>query len=477
MTECQASGRASRFKRFRTWAWLAARITAVACRSGLLLAPVIAWGMLSCGVARAAPAFSRVSSGGHGGDFIVAGPDGAMWMLDSGAATDSPTPWLVRISPSGRVRAFHLPRGSTGPFADLVVGRDGNFWYTDSLFKRRTDKWVVARMTPTGASAVFATGLSTSSQILSGLTMGPRNQLWFTGRDLRTSRIGRMTLAGKRVWVVGRHPSSLFEAAITAGPDGNLWTATGFRVTPQGRVTGYQGGNRLAIVTGADGNLWLSDNGAVDRLTTGGQLTTFRYPPTNPACCDQTLSLAPGPDGNIWFVKGQSTETAFNADGAVGMIDHSGHIVLYPLTSGGAPLGPFAIAAGPDGSMWVTVLGAGGPSILRVTPQKPATGWPAGARPRITGIRSRRGTLTVGLSCGGTPGLFCGGVLRVRLAAGRRHLEMQRTAVLAAGSEGLSIELKPRGLANARAVITATYSTKDFLGRRGQTMLRRTARL
>jgi virginiamycin B lyase len=71
-------------------------------------------------------------------------------------------------------------------------------------------------------------------------------------------------------------------------------------------------------------------------------------------------SIAPGPDGNIWFVE-DSRDT-------VGRITPSGRVTEYgiPRPPKTSPAQPYAIAPGPDGNLWFTEGARGGSVASRL---------------------------------------------------------------------------------------------------------------
>ena len=95
-------------------------------------------------------------------------------------------------------------------------------------------------------------------------------------------------------------------AAITTGPDGNLWFIQPHanqvaRITPTGTITEFPlppGTGSFDIVTGPDGNLWIASwPNAIVRFTVTGVGTTFPIPTPGGGPTD----IAAGPDGGIWF--------------------------------------------------------------------------------------------------------------------------------------------------------------------------------
>ncbi len=110
-----------------------------------------------------------------------------------------------------------------------------------------------------------------------------------------------------------------------------------------------------AITAGPDGNLWFTDQGklAVGKITPAGVVTEFPLP--DPTCVPQGITT--GPDGNLWFTEYQSSFTDLGypnsiASSKIAKITPAGVVTEFPLPDpSGAPLG---ITVGPDGNLWFT---------------------------------------------------------------------------------------------------------------------------
>jgi virginiamycin B lyase len=91
------------------------------------------------------------------------------------------------------------------------------------------------------------------------------------------------------------------------------------------------------------GGVWFDDNTQVARMDAGGNAITY------PATTDGR-GITAGPDGNIWFTDGLTTDGLTN--GAIGrLVPSSGQITQFPVLKG---LDFGDIAAGPDGALWFT---------------------------------------------------------------------------------------------------------------------------
>jgi virginiamycin B lyase len=60
---------------------------------------------------------------------MTTAPDGHVWFASPHEG------YLGRVSPSGEIREFFLPNGSSQVFS-LAIGPDNNLWYTDAYLGR-----------------------------------------------------------------------------------------------------------------------------------------------------------------------------------------------------------------------------------------------------------------------------------------------------------------------------------------------------
>ncbi len=215
-------------------------------------------------------------------------------------------------------------------------------------------------------------------------------------------------------------------AAVTAGPDGNIWftevsspagddwgvgrmTFTGQNEGPEGTVVNFSKGivsagpaphgDLFDITAGPDGNLWFTGLfGEVGRVTTNGVATVESSGITG----RDVQGITPGPNGTLWFAEGDKigritppattkpftvkefskgitphslpldiTEgpdhnlwfTEFNS-GKIGRITPQGVVTEFQVANSGL----FSIATGPDGNLWVTDVNDR--DIYRIQPNK-----------------------------------------------------------------------------------------------------------
>lgn len=234
----------------------------------------------------------------------------------------------------------------------LTGGPDGALWVTLSDPIGAHSK--IGRITTQGVATVFPVpGLST----VNGITAGPDGALWFTDR---LGSVDRISITGT-VIEFGTGPGTQ-PYQITSGPDGNLWF-TDFnrrigRITPSGHVTLFTPaiGNGLpdAITRGPDGALWFSvdgQNARIGRITTAGAIAFFPLP--HPQDSIFVQGLITGPDGNLWFTMNDSTTN----QGAIGRITTGGQVseIIVPPSSRSNPNAPLGLTVGPDGALWFGV--------------------------------------------------------------------------------------------------------------------------
>lgn len=111
-------------------------------------------------------------------------------------------------------------------------------------------------------------------------------------------------------------------------------------------VTQYDvGPGAYGVVAAADGTTWTSlvERGELACVSPGGQVSRVRLK----AGQSRPMVLTCGPDGAIWFSRG---------DGRIGRIDPAGTVSSVPVAT---PAGsPYGLCAGPDRTLWYTLLAA-----------------------------------------------------------------------------------------------------------------------
>lgn len=135
-----------------------------------------------------------------------------------------------------------------------------------------------------------------------------------------------------------------YPAGIALGSDGAIWSVDSglgtFIRIENGTTQDFRTTQRnvLSMAAGPDGNIWFTNESGVRRITTDGVVTTFNYDNAWP------LHIAAGPDGNMWF-------TEYNAN-RIGRITPAGQITWFDVPTASA--GVVDITTGPDGNLWFT---------------------------------------------------------------------------------------------------------------------------
>ncbi len=272
---------------------------------------------------------------------ITAGPDGNLWYLG---------PYGVqKMTTSGTVTAYGFPIGGTSP-EGITAGPDGNLWFTLAGGN------IVAKVTTSGSFTEYT--VPTANSVPYGITAGPDGNVWFT--EYFGNKVAKVTPAGNITEYplppagpsYPGGPPTNYPAAITAGPDGNLWTLEGgkaTKVTTSGGITRYPTpsgvGNYDGIGPGPDGNVWFTEDtvNKVAKVTTSGSFTEYTAASDN-FTVGGAQAIVGGPDGNIWFTEPDGNKVA--------RMTSSGAITEFAVPT--ANSGPLGIAVGPDGYMWFT---------------------------------------------------------------------------------------------------------------------------
>ncbi|MBI2706159.1 MAG: hypothetical protein HYX32_12830 [Actinobacteria bacterium] len=239
---------------------------------------------------------------------IVAGPDGNLWFTKF-----NPPGQIGKITPTGTMTA--VTSFSDGNVQDIIVGPDNNLWYTKPF---NTGGGLLGRVTTGGVTTEFMPP-NTSPQPRF-MAIGPDGNIWYTddGGAPNVGMILKSTTAGAitPVATAGVTPglsAGMFPYPITAGPDGNLWTAmfnsagsAVARVTTAGVVTAFTtaGLESVRDIVSGCGSLFVSqqsDQASVAsmwRVTTAGAFTRYTTGlPTGSS--PQGISMGPDDDLKI----------------------------------------------------------------------------------------------------------------------------------------------------------------------------------
>lgn len=321
---------------------------------------------------------------------------------------------LARVTAGGVVTQLAAPGGPTW----LTVGPDKALWYS------ATDDGAIGRIAANDSVREFSAGMPAAS-VPAQIVSGPGNALWFA--DDGTDAIGRITTKG----AITEYPLTPGSGplGVVAVPGGLWFTesrrgAIGF-ITPAGKVTHLISLGRhsapAGIAYGPDGKLWVAESGAdlVAEVQLTGKVAIPRGKVIPAPAVLRTVRLpslagpfgvAVGPDGNVWVteldggriarVSPPGTLTEFGPRGAVTGVN--GGVPAHALG------GPEGIVAGPGGALWFSLHDTGG--VGRIFPPAPCR------IPRVTGDTISRATRLLERA-----GCLLGAVRTVAPPRGRGH--------------------------------------------------------
>jgi streptogramin lyase len=271
---------------------------------------------------------------------IAAGPDGNVWF------TEHDGMGIGRLTPNGGLREFALPDMPQS----ITLGPDGNLWYVGSAAAGAS----FVPVTPVGS--VMAPVVAEGVTELTAITPGPFGLVWGAGLTIgnmgaicNAAAAGSAESVANQFYISG-HPSG----GIAYASDGGLWYTDADdligRMSTSGTVTLQiptltANSSPAAITVGPDGDLWFVERTAnnIGHVSIIGTMTEYPVPTPNAGLIDITA----GPDGNLWFTE----------QNKIGRITPQGAITEFPGSGR-------SITAGPDGNLWFTAPG----NIGRVTP-------------------------------------------------------------------------------------------------------------
>jgi virginiamycin B lyase len=310
---------------------------------------------------------------------IVAGPDGALWFANNGKS-NAPcnTGSIGRMTTAGVLTALYslsttsanCPSSGIGNGDDItnphniVVGPDGNIWFTDNQ-GGTNDTGNVGEITTSGTITMFNDPTINSPH---GITVGPDGALWFVNSN--GNSIGRITTSG----TITNYPDPAgttfinHPKGITVASDGALWftnysddtnacTATNpcgiGRITTAGAITEpvlCANGSSCTtinepteIVAGTDGKLWFtnSDDNYVTKMTVSSVPRVTGY---KDAKVTESYGLTQG-SGYQWYTSDFAK--------IIGRIKTNGAVTDFACPcNGGTITTPYGVGLGPDANIW-----------------------------------------------------------------------------------------------------------------------------
>ena len=272
--------------------------------------------------------------------YIVTGPDGALWFDTFPYFTNIPPTDLGvgRITTAGKISFYLFENGTY----DLTVGADGNIWFTNPY----REPYSVGRLTMQGDFTQFHVPSIGSPETI---TTGRGGSLWYTTFGAYRGVV-RMDTSGRPAAIY--HTPHTFAVALGTGPFGDMWfdelgnpSHVGYidargdiadhRVPPPSYIPGH-------MVRGPDGRLWMCDGNFIAAITADFRITFYQMPGSNGGSADITL----GPDGNLWV-------TDF-VNHAIVRVTTRGTMTSFTIPSAG--MAPAGITIGPDGNLWFTEI-------------------------------------------------------------------------------------------------------------------------
>lgn len=261
-------------------------------------------------------------------------------------------------SASAATQVIPVPTQSAG-LGRIVAHPDGSLWFTEE------DANKVGRLAPNGTitEIPFEADFPGTTTV-KDLDIGPDGSVWVLYQQGRY--VAKLNAAGT---VVASGEIGNFADSIRVGPDGVAWITTSYADTYVVRVVGntiYELPNSPecedALGEAADGTMWCRTSSGLTRLDANGGGVT--YPANNYAA--YPYAIAAGPIGSIWFGR-YFGGTIFTSpdDGEVGYLNAAtGQVVAYNT---GSRTAPSDLVQGPDGNMWFTSIGAA-KGIGRISP-------------------------------------------------------------------------------------------------------------
>ena len=306
---------------------------------------------------------------------------------DGGRTSDGT---VFRFNTNGTITTLASFTGTTGagPYAGLVLGRDGNY-YGATAAGGAYSQGLVFRLSSGGALTTLATlNNENGGSPFAGLVQGVDGFLYGTtggGGAYGFGTIYRMSTSGALTTVVafdnqdGATPSPVLIQATdgnfygtTAGTGATGSYGTVFRLTPGGALTtlhayanGTDGATPIAgVVQAADGNLYgvtvqggAKGAGTVFRLTLDGQFNTLHAFTAGIDGANPWGGLVAAPDGNLYGTTqgagtyGFGTVFRFAPNGPLTTVaQFDGYNGKYPSA---------ALLPGPDGKLYGTTVQGG----------------------------------------------------------------------------------------------------------------------
>lgn len=363
---------------------------------------------------------------------LTVGPDGNMWFAATGG-------FIGEFSATGVLTQYSIPTQGYESVVHLAMGSDGALWFTQDLSTTPNfGGWVgistVGRITASGAVTLHP--LATGTGDARGLVLGPDGDVWFTENSDSQGTSALVAVAPTGLMTTYVLPTGTHGYDLTAGPDGNLWVVENFDITigevnhgqvavvdPAGeQVAAYTEpglSELLGITTGSDGNIWYGDS---------ARLQAIRIDLHHGAAAAVTLSTTAGPSSAAGHVSVLAQVTG-SATSLQGPVTPTGTVV-FSVDGLPRPAVPLV-----DGEAMLDITGLPTPLDLTVTAQYFGDDYFLGAASAPLQV-ALPGTLTTaqGTSVVTTPAFdVTGPQLLVALVSGDGPKQKQSATVTGAG--------------------------------------------
>ncbi|GAA4737688.1 hypothetical protein GCM10023350_22150 [Nocardioides endophyticus] len=248
---------------------------------------------------------------------------------------------------------FPVPTSEAG-VGRIVTAPDGTMWFTEE------DANKVGKVTPGGQVTEFAFPAEfPGTTRLKDLDVAPDGTIWVlyeSGEKLRHIRPDGSTITD---WSLDAQGDPVGDS-VRVAPNGTAWVVGQFDESIVATVTD-SGGQLLpnppecedSLGMGVDGSMWCRTSSGLNHLNPAGGGVS--YPANNYAA--YPYAIAAGPVGSIWFGR-YFSGTMFTSpdDGEVGYLDAAtSQVTAYDT---GSRTAPADLVQGPDGNMWFTSIGA-----------------------------------------------------------------------------------------------------------------------
>ncbi len=284
---------------------------------------------------------------------IVQAPDGSLWFAEGTAG------YLGQRLQNGKIRQYALSGGFVDP-SDTIIGVDGDIEFLDwsgfNAYGNPIQSYIATKM-PGGQikETLYPNHCgNTNYDYPENLTAGPAGTTWFAGTC--PTSLGFLAPNGTYFDTPTQQISGIaigHGAFVWAGtPEGLLkYTTSGSYVATYANVSADSG-----VAIGADGYIWfansyLSEIGAFNPTTKA--VVTYSLPACG--CNSRDLgNFKTGPNGDLWFTEGYTLFDGYPT--AIGRMTESGVYTEFPIFEPHSI--PSGIAFGPDGTLWISDVGA-----------------------------------------------------------------------------------------------------------------------